>query len=120
MSINVTVIRKRTGDLEATGFQNEAQMVETFFETLHFNNPETQLKWLEDLRDNILPGSILDFKNDFDLDTDREKPAEKLGQLHELLLTMTIKEILGAAHIVAMVRNDHVMDNGIAALIEKL
>jgi hypothetical protein len=67
MAINVTVVRKQNGDLIATGFQNEAQMVEMFLRLCHFNDPETQLKWLEELRDTILPGAIIDFKDDFDL-----------------------------------------------------
>jgi hypothetical protein len=67
MAINVTVIRKKTGDLVATGFQNEAQMVEMFLKLCHFDDPGNQLKWLEELRDTILPGVIIDFKDDFDL-----------------------------------------------------
>lgn len=42
-------------------------MTEFFLTCLHFNDPETQLKWLYDLHNRIIPEAIEEFKEDFGL-----------------------------------------------------
>ena len=67
MAINVIVVRKQCGDLTPNGFQNEAKMVEHFLTQLHFNDPKTQLEWLQLLHDKTIKRAIEDFKADYGL-----------------------------------------------------
>lgn len=68
MKYNVITVRKIAGELTTENFKDEKEMVEYFFTYLHCEDVESQLFWLNSLKDKI-EGAILDLKNDWGLNT---------------------------------------------------
>ena len=61
---NVIVVRKIVGELTTGNFKNEKEMVEYFLTYLHCESVDSQIDWLDSLKEKI-DGAILNLKEDW-------------------------------------------------------